>query len=332
MKNLFTLIAALLVTGTAVQLSAQDIAEGLVVHYKFEDNLVEEVTGQVAETQGTFSYAPGRDGQAIRFAFEENYFLTPMGAVVPGNTPVSFAMMVNHDPTIINTRRQNYLQQLNGDGETGRATLYLQRPDSPTNPDSIISFVSNRTSKSNYKLTTGGQWFHLALTIDPVSSEFVFYVNGEITNRDTTNKVIEPSTGSYIVGHHKGLTTNTITFAGLMDELRMYDRILTPEEVQLLAAPITSTREAVVDASFNISPNPAGAGQLLTLDLDRSAFSIGSAIELQVYDANGRSVISRQLEPAGNKVTLDNNLAPGMYTATLSDGSRLASTRFSIQD
>ena len=98
--------AAVFVTASA--LHAQDITEGLAVHYTFDDDdLVDAVTGQVAESNGTFSYADGYIGRAINFEFGDNYFLTPEGEVVPGQTSTSYSLLVNHDPTVINTRRQN---------------------------------------------------------------------------------------------------------------------------------------------------------------------------------------------------------------------------------
>ena len=330
--NHTTLLFLCCAIGAAAPLAAQDLDDGLRVHYNFEDNLIEEKTGQTAETQGTFSYEDGIDGKAIRYAFPDNYFLTPAGEIVPGNTPTSYALFVNHNPAVIGKQRMNYLQQLNGDGETGRATLYLQRPDSPTNPDTIISFVGNGTTTSNYKMTEGGTWFHLALTIDPSNGEFVFYVNGAMVNRDTMPKTIEPATGSYVVGHHKGLSTNTITFNGLMDDLRMYDRLLSPEEVRLLAGDLASgTREALVPVDVTLTPSPAPRGQAVRLAFDAADFSGAAPAELRVVDLQGRTVHAASVETAAGQATLRADFPAGMYTVTLSDGRHVATARLTVQ-
>lgn len=332
MKSFFTLITVVCVSGLFTSAAAQDLEQGLKVHYKFENNLVEEKTGQTAETSGTFTYAEGIEGQAIRFAFPDNYFLTPAERIVPGQTPVSFAMYVNHRTGTVGTQRYNYLQQLDGGGETGRATLYLQRPDSPTNPDTIISFVGNGTSSSNYKMTEDGRWFHLALTIQPATGEFIFYVNGVRTNRDTMPKQVEPSTGSYIVGHHKGLANTTHTFDGLMDDLRMYDRVLTPAEVRLLASEVVGLRETPVEAAMELSPNPSNVGQALRINLDPSEFTHSGAVDLRVFDVAGRVVLTRALDVGSGQVSVDHDLVSGMYMVMLTNGERFASAKLTIQD
>ena len=323
------LTALFLVAATSTSF-AQDLTDGLVMHYDFEDNLTENITGQNAETSGTFSYEEGITGQAIKFDFDDNYFLTPEEQLAPGNTPASFALFVKHDASVLNMRRQNYLQQLNGGGETGRATLYLQRPDSPTNPDTIISFVGNGTTSSNYKFTTPDKWFHLGLTIDPVTNERVFYVNGQITNRDTLNKMVEPATGSYVVGHHKGLENHSITLKGLVDDLRFYDRIVTPEEMVMLAGELSGSREQVVNASLQVSPTPARPGQAINFTVDRTVLDASAEIALTIYDGAGRVALERRIARGATNYSLQHDLAPGRYTATLSDGNRLASANLMV--
>lgn len=332
MKRFFNLLlfAAVFSSG----LAAQDITAGLKLHYQFEDNLTDAVSNETSEAVGILSYAEGIIGRGVRYFTDDAYFLTPEMAIRPGlaadgGTPISFALFVKHREGPLGMDRQNYLQQLDGCDATGRATLYMQSPGSGTNPDSIISFVGNATSKSGIGLLVADEWAHLALTIDPESRVFTFYLNGVMTNQDTLPgaKQVEASCGSYIVGHHKGLENHSITFDGIMDDLRFYDRVITPDEVAAIAAlgGIVSTRPALVQGGMKLYPNPVTSGQAIQLDIDNDVFTPGDAVRVRVSDAMGRIVMNREYSNTPSRITLDQQLHAGTYTVFLSNGSHSTS-------
>ncbi|NJC27095.1 LamG-like jellyroll fold domain-containing protein [Neolewinella antarctica] len=332
MKQFFTLLAFAVTCSAG--LTAQVIDSGLVVHYQFEDNLTDEVSDATAEAVGNLSYDEGIIGRGVRYSDDDSYFLTPDTTLTPGTpdvggTPVSFALFVKHDAAELGAQRQNYLQQLNGCDATGRTTLYLQGPDSPTNADSIISFVGNATSKSGIGLPTADEWTHLALTIDPATGIFTFYRDGVETSQDTLtgNKAVEAACGSYIVGHHKSLTNDELTFDGVMDDLRLYNRVITAEEVAEIAAlsNIVSTRPALVRGGMKLFPNPVGIGEAINLNVDHTVFTPGESVQVRVFDAVGRAVLTQAFNTTPARITLNQPLKAGVYTVFLSNGARSTS-------
>ena len=62
MKQLLTLLAILLVA----TLPAQDLDEGLVIHYPFDGNLTDSVSGETSENFGNLTFDEGKVGTGGR--------------------------------------------------------------------------------------------------------------------------------------------------------------------------------------------------------------------------------------------------------------------------
>ena len=179
MKSIFTLFAFLLLGG----LSAQALDSGLVIHYPLDGNLTDTISGETAENNGNLTFEAGRVGGAVRYFNQDAYFVTPseklqVGPEADGGTAGTFALFVNHRGAPLETDRQNYIAQKNGCGpdpdnpNRGRVVLYRQDPTNATDPDSLISFITGRPLRTNYKLDSAETWIHLALTVDPEIREW----------------------------------------------------------------------------------------------------------------------------------------------------------------
>ncbi len=337
MKNLLTFFAFFLVCS----ISAQDLQEGLVIHYPFEDNLTDAISGETAENFGNLTFEAGQTGsQAVRFFEQGAYFVTPRGALQvgqmgDGGTPGTFALFVNHRAEPLETDRQNYIAQKNGcgpdDNNRGRVVLYRQHPENGSDPDSLISFVGGSPLRTGYKLDMADTWIHLTLTFDPEIEEWAFYVDGVEVKRDILNKLPENSCGEFVIGHHLTFTTETQTFDGLMDDLRFYNRVLTQEEITLLANQFkTSGSEVIVKNAIKLDPNPVASNMPINLVIDNSVFTPGSSIVLSVIDANGRRVLERQYDGVMDQLTLNHGLMSGLYVVTLTDGKQLATLKLVV--
>ncbi|WP_020570915.1 LamG-like jellyroll fold domain-containing protein [Neolewinella persica] len=342
MKSLFTLFSLALLC--SFSLGAQDLQAGLVMHYPLDGNLTDTISGITADNNGNLTFADGlAGGKAVRFFTEEAYFLTPreklqVGPEADGGTAGTFSMFVNHRDAPLMTDRQNYLAQKNGcgpeDNNRGRVVLYRQDPTGNSDPDSLISFFAGRPNRTGYKLDMADTWIHLTLTVDPEIREWAFYVNGAEFSRDTfpgtTNA--ENSCGEYVVGHHLTFTTGTQTFDGLMDDLRFYNRVLTDREIFLLSQQFpTATREVVVNDGARLFPNPVATGQDVQIDIDQSVFPVSAQLKVNVTDALGRVVLSREFDGHQGRIALGQNLKVGTYTVSLTDGVRLTSAALLVR-
>ncbi|WP_235299392.1 LamG-like jellyroll fold domain-containing protein [Portibacter marinus] len=338
MRKILPFLALLIFTG----LYAQDLEEGLVMHYPLDGNLTDTISGITAENNGNLTFEEGIKGGAVRYFNQDAYFVTPegklqVGPAADGGTAGTFALYVNHRAAPLETDRQNYLAQKNGcgpeDNNRGRVVLYRQNPNNESDPDSIISFLTGRPLRTNYKLDEADTWIHLCLTVDPEIREWAFFVNGQETRRDTFtgDTQVENSCGEFVVGHHLTFTNENQTFDGLMDDLRFYNRVLSQEEIDMLVVGSSSVKNELVDRSIKFAPNPASTHQPIEITLDPSEFQSGDGLEISIMNANGQRVLNRRFDSFRSKLTLDHDLSAGFYSVTISDGQNSSINKLIIQ-
>lgn len=99
-------------------------------------------------------------------------------------------------------------------------------------------------------------WQHLAVVVQRGKNETRIYVNGLLVGRGTTGSANLDAKGDLVLGSAAGIES----FKGLLDEVRLYKRALTPAEVQGLVLPGKATI-----AATPAQPRPQGrnnAGRL----------------------------------------------------------------------
>lgn len=83
------------------------------------------------------------------------------------------------------------------------------------------------------------QWCHLAATVDATERQLTLYLNGEQVAQTTMRRGLNLGTGSMLIGKSRedvsrdGFLLNT--FNGILDDLTLYDRVLSAEEIASLA-------------------------------------------------------------------------------------------------
>lgn len=114
------------------------------------------------------------------------------------------------------------VSQQDGTG-MGRSLLLINADDE------LASFYGGVTTRSLVTLRAG-RWCHVAVTVEENGSadEITFYVNGEPTPGGGT-VAGEDADGAWVIGSHKGLSDNR--HYGAIDEIAVYDRVLTAEAI-----------------------------------------------------------------------------------------------------
>jgi hypothetical protein len=79
-----------------------------------------------------------------------------------------------------------------------------------------------------------GQWHHVGLVYDIIGLRRYLYVDGEMVARDTTIVGGEGSEGGLYIGAGESLVPRSF-FSGLIDDVRIYNGVLSAEEVAALA-------------------------------------------------------------------------------------------------
>jgi len=223
-------------------------ASDLVAHFAFEGNLVDSVSNTAATNNGT-SNSPGIKGQGMQVG-EGNYAVFTPTDAIKNLQSMTIAYWVN---TPINTKG-------------------IQTPVSFVNPDQFwgnmdMFFDGQASDKSVFKMHLFGngganeawlaawsiaspwdKWLHLALTYDMTSEKFAFYVNGTLVGTSTQAGFGAPNFATVpaiVMGTAQFQTNPTMTSAtdhqdwasfvlGVMDELRIYKKALTADDVKAL--------------------------------------------------------------------------------------------------
>ncbi|MFF7364449.1 LamG-like jellyroll fold domain-containing protein [Streptomyces sp. NPDC008125] len=92
-----------------------------------------------------------------------------------------------------------------------------------------------------------GVWTHVAATFDPGSGLVKLYVNGKQQTRTKTVQGSWPATGNLEVGRHEYSTGPGAYFKGSADEVAVWQRVLTPEEIADEARTLISQSNTAVE-------------------------------------------------------------------------------------
>lgn len=145
-----------------------------------------------------------------------------------------------------------------------------------------------------------GQW-HLVTAVFEGPRSRKFFING--TQRAVQTDSIPFSAGidRFAVGRQERLVPAD-PFNGLIDDVRLYDRILSADEVRRLASDTTAGARLAamptVETPFtvSVSPNPAVDG--LTVTVGGAA---GEPLHLRLTDVQGRTLLEKQVQATTNQ-------------------------------
>jgi hypothetical protein len=144
-----------------------------------------------------------------------------------------------------------------------------------------------------------GQWTHLALTFNYLTDQYTLYVDGHAAA--TSTAVRTPPTFPLDVGGLRSDFGQNFFFQGLLDEVHVFERVLTPTEIQELATPLVPF--AAFTARVDITHSPR----------------INDGLELQASFTLGTR--SNGINLATDPVTLQLTGGTGDFTLTIPPSS-----------
>ena len=206
-----------------------DITSGLLAHYDFETVTDNTVSNNVTTNTTTTAVLNGsvtveetdHMGNAIQF----NGGGLQLTNIVNATTS-SFSVSMWYKAG--NNAHYNLIQAGTIDGSTGRTILLL-------NSDSkYFTYVTG----DNARVTTGAidrsVWQHITFSYDKDTNKAYFFVNGVADNADGVTLSGSPlDTADMIFGRHR---TTSDPFNGLIDEVRVYNKVLTAAEAAAVYA------------------------------------------------------------------------------------------------
>lgn len=227
-KKLFAVFVALFFVFHGVAVA--DLNDGLILYYEFEGNADDSSpSGYNGTEPGNVSYVEGVLGQAALF---DGQSWVDIGQRLGGYSSLSVFVWIRAD--VLGNGYNNAVILKSGDDTVGGFQLTLRSESTNKSPASWI-WKGVSSIQSFYQLprpeytTEAGVWYLLGFTWDGVTHKM--FVNGvEAWSGSYTDTMGTPNFNS-VVGANQNGGQN---FIGAIDDLRIYNRALTQEEIQSL--------------------------------------------------------------------------------------------------
>lgn len=261
---------------------------GLVLHYKFDDDLVDpnvvdetgNYDGMALGTGGSWSATGGHDGNGYQTFPGTSYIDIPSASLSTVETTgaVTVSVWVRGDTSEPVTSRQ-MLFSAQAAGSAGHIlTANLPMVSTPgEEPPTIIfeaghitpqlpewasyyygwdSAVWDDPAEADYRGTT---WNHFVFSKDTAAGIQRIYHNGQLVAQSEGATAPIQSVATFIIGNFTG--TSYIEYHGDVDDFMVFDRALTPDEVLYLAGGSSYFQPLLSDVDFDTSGD-IGLGDL----------------------------------------------------------------------
>lgn len=306
---------------------------GLVANWKFDEG-----TGTTAvDSQGGFNgtitnatWVDGKYGKALDFnGTSSRVTISP---TIGTYSSFTMAMWVKPRSYMNN---MNTLIASNG-WETGDLQFRLEQKDK-----NISGGICGNTSmedplygtcfSSINSLGTPGNWYHVAVTYSASNNAISYYINGVLDKTITTKNGNSAVLGAMRIGSWD--LDGSRTFDGLIDNVQIYNRVLTADEI---GTQFFGRTPAIITGTTN-KPNSStykkNETATATISISRINTAItGQTLQITIKDVNGNTVSSQNpvVTPDGNgnwtssTITLPTaNLGYYYLTAQLTTGEKL---------
>ena len=209
------------------------LGTGLLVHYAFDDaaNPGGDTSGYHRDGTlvGNATLGAGRTGTGLQLDGNGSYLALPAG-ITDGLHAYTIAAWVDM------AEARPWARLFDFGGDTGFTYLAADRGDGSLQL-SIFDGAGNEGIVNGPAVTTGA-WKHVAVTAR--GDDFRVYVDGVEAENQLTVPVAPGDIGSNDQGNWIGKSRFADPFLhGTVDDFRVYDRVLSPDEIRALAAPGT---------------------------------------------------------------------------------------------
>ena len=227
--------------------STGSLADGLAGHWSFDGPVTgptwtDDVSGN--GNSGTLTNGPqptaGNIGQAMEFDGSNDYVDSNYGPVFSPADDFSislwfkFSSAPTSDTTLIGSVAES-------GAEDERIVIEVDGDGTSCANDSLVVGIGDTDSATNDSICSNSiadtNWHHAAVTYD-VDGSLKIFVDGTEHDADavssSSNGVKDFSTTDFYIGARNNQGTAIDFFEGRIDDVRIYDRVLTPSEIQRL--------------------------------------------------------------------------------------------------
>jgi Fe-S cluster biogenesis protein NfuA len=206
-------------------LSPVTLPTGALSYWSADDTATDSISGNNGSLVNGATYAAGKRNDAFSLNGVNSYVQVNGGASISGARSVSMWVYARASASALG------MPLLTG-GVAGAGDFF-----GILNGQPYIDHWNFPAYRCNLSLTSNA-WNHVAMTYD--GSTVQFYVNG-VAATPVSGNLYDYAVGTYRIGGNViGGSTTAASFNGLLDEIVLYPRVLTANEVQTLAALSTS--------------------------------------------------------------------------------------------
>ncbi|MGV3028434.1 beta-N-acetylglucosaminidase domain-containing protein [Streptococcus hyovaginalis] len=289
----------------ALQEEAKDI-------FTFDEGQAQSTTGTQGQLQGNDAAIEGSDDifdQSLELGQGTDNALKLDDYINTGDKDTTYFLWNKYDTSVPENSPGKKAIILQQDG-SGRTILY-RKPDG-----SYGTFINGKDGVSQGQ-ASNDQWENIALVIDQENKIGKFYLNGEFDSQvDLGNNVVNETTGLIIGAHKNPGSQDPHPFRGQIDDLQIFERVLTDDEVSLLyseKAMAIVTRDQleplVAEVSRLISSlgfdGSTQEGQVLTAAFDQARKQAKDLESLKIAVTNLKEAYRAYQNLAPKPVTID---------------------------
>lgn len=314
MKSIFTILITAL---SIVNLSGQiNLDQGLNAYYPFENNADDQTENK---NHGSIYSAALLDGispntTALFFDGEKSYVRIKNDDKNSFDTNEEFAISVwfrayeSDNADIISKWNSvhldtaySYAVRINALDEEKSGVISVIRYDGDGNC-SGATVIQTKASYNDYK------WHHLVFQLN-AANELELYLDAQLIGRIVDQSTCSVRSNSDLLLGVRTLKNSSYRrpYKGILDELRIYDRGLTIDEINHLNDAPTSVTEYSNDSSISIYPNPSSSGSIFIKNSSDHTFD-----RVKIFNVLGEKIMEKQYSE-----TIDVSELKGSYFVSL---------------
>ena len=238
-RKLICLVSFIFVLGLVLTSVADAADPGLLGWWKFDNEGTGTVldysgNGRDGTLMGNAQFVPGVFNQAVALSGSGDYVTIAGYAGVLGSNAFSITAWIKTNENGVIVAWGNNVGRERVEFRVNEYRLRVEHGSGNRQGDTFVS---------------DNEWHHVALTVTENATisypDLIFYLDGEDDTISGTSANAFDIVANYDVKIGRSYAWNNRWFIGLIDDVRIYDRVLTQAEIQVLA---------VLPAAYNPSP------------------------------------------------------------------------------
>ena len=297
---------------------AQIPEDGLVGRFEMDNNSLEDSTPNGYDMEpfgagGVLLPVPDRFGETLSaISFVNEYVNMPANPNVfdfDGDSNMSMAIWIKLEATVT-----DWTAILNNWAGFGIGGYYLG-----LTPTQQVRWNVNADPPIDSDPIVTGEWNHIAVTYD--GSDAFLYINGNLAGTANFGVPLLSSPFSFTAGAQADLDTNK--FPGVMDEILVYNRPLTSQEVTDIYenVPLSISDFNGLSKHVQVAPNPVQAKFNVSANI-----AVGKLVSYQITDLKGSIVQTATMTDIDQAIDVS-TLSAGTYLLTFKSAYGLEITK-----